>query len=135
MKYLITILGLAIFLAVFDAWCAARRSLIPYKLNGEVTAKELRPEKHPGEDDVCLIETTDHGWIHIDSTIYPLVSVGDNVTKKFGSRTLTVNDGSERLEWSQDVDGMLVVLPTTTAIAVVLTVLAARRRRGSARNQ
>ena len=135
MRYLVSIFALALIFTTCDAWWAARRSLIPRKLDGTVTGKEVRHEKHPGQDDVCLLKTTDRGWIHVDSAIYSRVSVGDNLTKRLGSRTVIVNGDSEELDWSQDICGMLFALPATMAVAVMLSVLAARQSNGWARNQ
>jgi len=135
MRYLVSIFALTVVLAACDAWCAARRSLIPRKLDGTVTQKESRPEKHPGEDDVCLLNMTDSGWIQVDSAIHSRVSVGDKLTKTLGSRTLMVNGHGQELDWSRDVCGMLFALPTTIVAAAILGLLAARQSNGLARNK
>jgi hypothetical protein len=66
----------------------AARSTIPLAIDTQVTWRELRHEKHPGSDDVCLITLADGRMLHVDGPIFDAVDVGQALRKPAWRHTL-----------------------------------------------
>ena len=128
MRYLFMLLIATIGLSGLDLWCTCTRALIPMSINATIQKLELRNEKHPGIDDVCLMRISDNRLIQIDSHVYEELSVGDRLEKDRGDRDLSVNGAAVRLEWSQDTRGMARALPVVLTVALALTAMAALRQ-------
>lgn len=105
-----------------------RRSTIPLSLEGEVRDVELRREKHPGIDDVHLLEFS-FGSVHVDAAVAERIGEGDILQKDAWSRELTVNGARTNVEFSRDFRGMLVVMPVVTIVLVWLLAKASSPRR------
>jgi hypothetical protein len=111
---------LALFLAVGNVWFAAARSTIPLRLNAVVEQKEIRHEKHPPKDDVCLLDLGRQGMIHVDQEIFDFVNEAENVRKEPWSHFLECNDRRLTLKWSQDTRGIACAMPITLGVMMVL---------------
>jgi hypothetical protein len=111
---------LAAVLAVTNVWFAAVRSLIPLRLDAVVQSKEIRHEKHPPDDDVCLLDLGPRGTLQVDPSIYERVNVRDHLLKDAWSHELKTNDQSLRLDWSPDVRGMVWTMPLAFVVMLLL---------------
>jgi hypothetical protein len=60
------LLSLGCLFASGNIWFAAVRSTIPRTLHSLVVHKEIRREKHPGRDDVYLVELEHGQRIQVD---------------------------------------------------------------------
>jgi hypothetical protein len=120
-------------LAGANLWFAAVRSTIPLKFEWRVVEKRRLAEKHPGFDDVYLLNLGPRGWVQVDEAVYSAVEEGDRIRKQAWSRTLEIENRSIDLEWSRDVAGMLRVMPGV--LLVILATFAAMQlgRRSAAR--
>lgn len=112
------LLGLA--LGCGNIWVVAARSTIPLALNAEVIEVELRHEKHPGKDDVCLLHFATGEALHVDASVFKKIRAGDFVRKLPWSFEIVVNDESTPLMWSADFYGMIAAMPTIL-IALIAT--------------
>lgn len=113
-----------------NLWFAAVRSTIPLDLDGVVRSKELRREKHPGVDDVYLLEL-DRGWIVVDRSVFDSVQPGDLLRKPRWSRQLQVGSRTVRLIWSADMRGMLVAMPCVFVVVAATIAAVTRQARAS----
>ena len=127
MRYLVSLAVLTLTLSGFDLWFTCARSLIPRSLDSTVVELQLRNEKHPGVDDVCLVRTSDNQLIHVDAHVYSNLAVQDQLMKARGAREIAVNGEPLQLKWSQDARGMAYVMPIILTLAAGLTTLAGLR--------
>ena len=95
-------------------------------MHGTVARVEIRHEKHPGIDDVYLVEIGGRTF-HLDSAIASRLTQGDLIKKKGWSRSMKVNAQTVRLRVSPDFKGMLVAMPLMVLIAFVLTAVDSSR--------
>src|SRR5262249_19796733 len=72
----IALLVCGLLLTSANLWFTAARSLIPLAVNGRLTSKEKRPEKHPGNDDVYLLKVAGRRIVQVDEPIYDRVAEG-----------------------------------------------------------
>ncbi len=135
MRYVAILFGVGILLLTYDLWCTHVRSLIPISMAAEkVVVMETRTEKHPGSDDVCLIQTHSNSFAltyatrHIDSAIHQSLAVGDILNKNAGETFLTVNDEKVALKYSADATGMLRAHAVNGLVLIVLLVLGMMNR-------
>lgn len=116
---LVLLLLIAGLLAAGNLWFTARRSLIPVGVNGELTHLETRREKHPGHDDVFLIQV-DRGPLQpVDQAVYESLVPGDRIEKQSGDRRLQVKGNSVPLEWSRDYRGMQRAMPLILLVCLL----------------
>jgi len=102
-----------------------RRSTLPLRLEGTVTALEVRREKKPGIDDVHLL------WlgrrvIEVDPAVTAQLRPGERISKRAWDREIQTPRGPVRLKPSRDFWGMAVVMPALAALTGWLL----ERRRG-----
>jgi len=123
-----TLFLLALLLAAANVWFVAARSTIPLALDGKVHSKEVRHEKPPPKDDVCLL-TIDGRQVHVDRDVFERMEVGIQVSKEAWSPLLKVNDQDLRLHWSADFRGMIWTMPLTLGVilAALMCLLAGTR--------
>lgn len=120
------LLFLGLCFAAGNIWVVAARSTIPLALNAEITEMELRYEKHPGKDDVCLLHLNTGRTLHVDAAVYEHLKVGDVVRKPRWSFTLDVNDDARPLTWSADFHGMVAAMPAILVVLVATVYFAGR---------
>lgn len=118
-----TLFLLGIVLAVANVWFAAARSTIPLRLDGKVVAKRQLSEKHPGKDDVYLLDLNQQGLVQVDQHVFDAVTAGETIRKPRWSQQLEHNGHTTDLEWSVDVHGILWTMPGS--LIVMLATLAA----------
>lgn len=121
---LLVVIG--IVLAGANIWVVAARSTIPLAIDSQVLDLELRREKHPGKDDVCLIYLRDGRTLHVDKPVYTSIDVGDTLRKSAWSRELTCDNRAISLQWSADFKGMVAAMPAILAMMLLTAVLVAR---------
>lgn len=119
---LLCLLGIGLLLCAANVWFAARRSLIPLEIAAVVRVKELRPEKHPGIDDVCLLELSEDGWYQVDRDVFEAVNDGDRIRKAAWARELRRADETVSLSWSTDAAGIVWCMPSTLAILSAMAI-------------
>lgn len=115
----VLLLSSAFLFSALGAWSLVERSTIPLALNGTVTEIEVRPEKHPGVDDVWIV------WIegepyHLDVAVASKLGVGDRVAKGRWERYLTVNGTDRRVSLSDDAGAMLFLSPAMVLLCAAL---------------
>jgi hypothetical protein len=120
------LLTIASVLAAGNAWIAAARSTIPMQLDSIVAGKEVRHEKHPPKDDVCLLDLGEQGTIHVDQAVFDAVARGDRLAKARWSTVLLVNEKPVELEYSDDVLGMVRAMPLVFIVFLGTAVWASR---------
>ena len=120
--------ALATILAAANVWFAAARSTIPLRLDAVVQRKEVRHEKHPPRDDVCLLDLGPLGILHVDQSVFDRVSVGDHLRKERWTRTLECNQRKIELAWSVDTRGLIRVMPLACGIMAGLALALASYR-------
>lgn len=113
------LLALVVLLALGNLWSTFHRSGIPAALTGRVGRIEVRPEKHPGLDDVHLV-TVSGDETHLDSESAALLRDGDDIRKDSWSAELTTPRGTSRLRLSRDFWRMLLAMPLLIGLAVAL---------------
>ena len=118
-----TLFLLGVLLAVANVWFAAARSTIPLRLDGKVVAKRQLSEKHPGRDDVYLLELNQQGWVQVDKHVFDAVKEEERIRKESWSPHLEHDGHATDLEWSTDLRGMLWTMPGS--LIVMLVTLAA----------
>jgi len=106
-----TLLSLALTLAAANVWFAACRSTIPLHLDAMVIKKEVRHEKHPPKDDVCLLDVGSAGIVQVDREVFDRVAVGERLVKTPWSRQLQADGRIIDLRWSPDTLGMAWTMP------------------------
>jgi len=114
--YLLVLVGL---LCVGNLWTTFHRSGIPVALTGRIERVEVRPEKHPGLDDVHLV-TVSGRTTHLDAEVASLLLEGDEIRKASWSAELTTPRGTSRLDVSRDSWRMLLAMPILLGLAVAL---------------
>jgi hypothetical protein len=122
--------ALALTAWVFAAaacWTVVDRSTIPSMVDATVTAVEVRPEKHPGVDDVWMVTFEGSSPMHIDAAVAARMSVGARVEKGRWEASMTVDGQPHDLRLSQEAHRMLLLAPL---LALVLTGLALVRHPG-----
>jgi hypothetical protein len=120
---------LAFVVTAANVWFAAVRSIIPLPLDAVVVAKEVRHEKHPPKDDVCLLLLEPEAAIHVDQSVFDSVHVGDRLGKEPWSRILMRNAQAVNLRWSADARGMIWAMPSALIIVMVVLATAVTRFR------
>ena len=125
----VLLFALAAVLAGANTWFTAARSTIPLSLDAKVLSKQVRLEKHEGNDDVCLLELEGLGQIQVDPGIYDAIAVGETLQKERHSHELHHGDKAVQLHWSRDHQGMLTAMPMCLGILAALlgSVLYVRR--------
>ena len=114
-------------LAVANFWFAAARSTIPLHLDDQIVGRQQRREKHPGKDDVYLLDLRHQGVIQVDKDVFEAVSNGATIRKARWSRQLEHDERSTDLEWSEDFRGMLLTMPGALLVMLVTIAFATRR--------
>ena len=122
------VLGVAAVLAALNIGVTVHRSLIPVALDGTVQRIEVRREKHPGVDDVWLVDVGQRR-LHVDAGIAHRLPEGTTVSKPPWSATLTADGEPISLPLSGDAVGMLWVMPLTVVAAAAASGVTGRRRR------
>ena len=116
--------ALATILAGVNTWYTAARSTIPLRLDTKVLSKEVRHEKHEGQDDVCLLELEGLGQMQVDHEFYERVTVGETLKKERMSHELQHGDKLLALHWSHDHRGMCLAMPICLGILAVSLIAA-----------
>lgn len=111
-----------------NLWFTAARSTIPLALDGRVASREVRHEKHPGNDDVCLLHFEDGRTLHVDAAVFAAVSAGQRLHKSAWQRSLDRDGVRVPLDWSADARGMWPTMGVAlvTLLGVALGYLARR---------
>lgn len=114
---------LGIGFAMANVWVTAARSLIPLELDGQVLRVETRLEKHPGLDDVHVMqiqESRGEREFQFDAVLRPLLRPEIRIAKERFSHELYVNGDATHLDFSADFRGIAVtmVLATVMILAV-----------------
>lgn len=117
---ILLLFALAALLAGANIWFTAARSTIPLDLDTKILGKEVRLEKHEGQDDVCLLDLENIGWVQVDREIYDAVAIGETFHKQRLARELQHGDKVLSLHWSRDHQGMLFAMPICLAILAAL---------------
>ncbi len=112
-------------LATGNLWCAARRSTVPLALDVCVTGKRVLTEKHPGSDDVYMLDTEDGSALQVDQQVFLAVTKGSRLRKAAWSTRLEHNGQAIQLAYSRDYDGLTKVMLVALA-AIAGTLLTAR---------
>jgi hypothetical protein len=123
---------LGLVLAAYNVWCAAKRSTIPLQLNSHVLSKEVKKEKHPGRDDVCLLHMEGGRVLHVDQTVFDKIPQGARVEKRAWEKQLRVNGDPIELDWSMDLAGMLSAMPPALVVLAATAWRAGRPPGGQA---
>ena len=110
-----------------NVWFTAARSTIPLALDTTILSKEVRREKHAGQDDVLLLELEGVGQIQVDREIYESVTIGETLKKERNSHELHHGSQLVSLQWSRDHQGMLAAMPFCWGILAVLLTAALLR--------
>ena len=116
------LLVIGLLLCAGNLWFTAARTTIPLSLELTVVDKEIRHEKHPGFDDIHLLQFSDGTSRVVDGSIYDSVVAGQIVSKKRWSPRLLIGAQSIALDWSADVRGMAWVMPVAALMFFVLAV-------------
>jgi len=130
LKWLTTaaLLLIAVALAAANVWFAAARSTIPLQIDAVVAGKEVRHEKHPPKDDVCLLDLEEHGPVHVDQAVFDAVAIGDRLEKSRWVTILHVSGRPVKLAWSDDMSGMLWAMPLACGILLATAIGTCRLR-------
>jgi len=121
---LLLLLSIGVLLAAGNVWVALVRSTIPIPIEGRITLKELRQEKHPGRDDVCYLHLDSGEALHVDAPLFEAVEEGQALQKAAWSPVL-LHDGSEfPLRPSRDFWGMAITMPLVLLAVLVAGLLA-----------
>ncbi|HUG67181.1 MAG TPA: hypothetical protein VMM76_05495 [Pirellulaceae bacterium] len=123
-----TLFLLGVLLAVANVWFAAARSTIPLRLDGKVVAKRQLSEKHPGTDDVYLLELNQQGRVQVDKHVFDAVKEEERIRKESWSRHLEHDGHATDLEWSTDLLGMLWTMPGSLIVMLVTLAAASMKR-------
>lgn len=123
-----TLFLLGVLLAVANVWFAAARSTIPLRLDDKVVAKRQLSEKHPGTDDVYLLELNQQGRVQVDKHVFDAVKEEERVRKESWSRKLEHDGHTFDLEWSTDLLGMLWTMPGSLIVMLVTLAAASMKR-------
>lgn len=107
---------MAVGFSVANVWFTAARSTIPLAIDGVVSLKEKRLEKHPDVDDVYLLTFDGGRGLQVDRSVYEAVPVGADLKKRAWQKSLGVDDRVIDLDWSTDARRM----PWAMALALVV---------------
>lgn len=121
---LLVVIGIT--LSALNLWFAACRSTIPLAINSTVRGKEVRGEKHPGKDDVYLLELADGRSIQVDKDVYEVVEEQSQMRKEAWHRELGSGQRAIILAWSIDVIGLTKAMPLVVLVLVATAFAAAR---------
>lgn len=111
--------GLVVVLCFGNLAETLRRSAIPTRLDGTVSALEIRREKHPGLDDVHLLWMKGRA-IHVDAQVAKVLRQGDRIVKPAWSNKLNTPRGQITLQVSEDFKGMMLMMPLIVLISAWL---------------
>lgn len=125
------VLCCGLLLCAGNLWFTAQRSTIPLSINGTLADKTIGREKHPGTDDVFWLRMTNGEKLHVDQEIFDAVRPGERLQKESWSRRLEHGNQFAELQWSNDVTGMLRVMPVAVGIMVLLAVGIWRQQRSA----
>jgi len=103
-----------------NLWYTAARSTIPLAIDGRVASREIRFEKHPGGDDVCLLTLADGRVLHVDAALFTALGDGQSLHKRAWERTLERDRQSLPLAWSADAQGMWRTMSVALVALIVL---------------
>lgn len=117
---------LAAGFAVGNVWFTAARSAIPVAIDGIMSFKEKRLEKHPGVDDVYLLTFEGGHGLQVDRAVYEAIPIGADLKKRSWQRSLVVDDRVIDLDWS--IDALRMPWAMVLAFAVCLATGAVSRR-------
>ncbi len=124
----VVLLAMGALLVVGNLWFTAARSTIPLSIDGRVVACEVRHEKHPGVDDVCLVTLEDGRVLHVDRPLFDSVDEGQVLQKAAWQRSLDCDGNVWPLDWSADARGMWPAMAVAcVALAGVSAWIVARR--------
>ncbi len=131
--WLLLFVGIA--LAGANLRVTAARSTIPLALSAKVVEREIRHEKHPGQDDVFFLQLDDDRKLHVDEAVFKGVAEGDTIEKRRFDHHLEIHrpDGTSAnlpLALSIDSRGMHVVMPVVLGLATVLAFMGRNGKRG-----
>lgn len=124
--FVLALAGIAF--AALATWTLVDRSTIPSAIDGTVTAREVRQEKHPGVDDVWLIAVDDGRLRHVDASVAGTLKVGDTLHKSRWDSALFVNGQPRRVQLSRDARAMLWLGPAIAVLSTTLICAATFRR-------
>lgn len=124
----------ALVCALGNLWVAAERTTIPLALGFEIDGKVLLEEKHPGDDDTCLLRPRGHADLQVDRAVFDAVRVGDTISKRRFDGVLSTSHGPVALEWSRDLRGFSIVMPVALLIAAFLAWRLTRAQRRGGRS-
>jgi hypothetical protein len=99
------------------------------QLDSIVAGTEVRHEKHPPKDDVCLLDLGEQRTIHVDRAVFDVIAIGDRLAKTRWSTVLVVNVKPLELEYSDDVHGMVRATPLVFLVFLAAAVWACRTQR------
>jgi len=128
---------MGVALTAGNLWITLARSTIPFSLNHRIIDREVRYEKHPGQDDVCFLSYDDGRQVHVDEAVFRATQLGDHLAKSAWETDLQIRsvNGSQNqitLQPSADFWGMLWVM---SAVVLVLTLLAIVAQRAATNNR
>ena len=95
------------------------RSGIPHELRGRVDGFERMVEKHPGLDDVYLVQIEGR-TIHLDTELACLFIPGTVVEKPAWGTQMQLRGRPVKLKPSRDFRGMAVVMPLALLLGLAL---------------
>jgi hypothetical protein len=125
------VVAVAILLGVGNLAVTLLRSTIPIAVEGTITRIDIRPEAHPGVDDVNLL-SVDGRTIVVDTAVIRDLRVGDEIRKDAWSTTLETPRGPKHLDPSDDLWGMVVVMPLIASLCAAMMWRPRRRLRAGA---
>lgn len=97
-----------------------RRSLFLVELDGRVERVEVRAEKHPGFDDIYLVDFG-YGAKVVDAEIAQNAAQQGLVTKNRLDNYLVSNGSKVPTPLSRDAKGMLIAMPLVSLVAWITT--------------
>ena len=113
---LVGLLLIATALAAWNIWISAERSTIPLALDANVASLEVRREKHPGKDDVYLLQLEPPRSLVVDQAVLQSVTAGDHLKKEAWAESLQIGDQNVPLNWSRDARGLVIAMPLLLVI-------------------
>ena len=128
---LVGLLLIATALAAWNIWISAERSTIPLALDANVASLEVRREKHPGKDDVYLLQLEPPRSLVVDQAVLQSVTAGNHLNKEAWAESLQVGDQNVPLNWSRDARGLVIAMPLLLVIHLLAagSALVSRRKK------
>jgi hypothetical protein len=123
-----SLLAIGGLLAAGNLAAAWSRSAIPWQLDGRITRKEVRHEKHPPRDDVCLLHFDSGLVLHVDQTLFDAIEEQDQISKMAWSNRLSRNGQPVGLNLSPDFSGLTRTMPLVLAAIAISGLMALRMR-------